>query len=224
MFPYSKYDPPEVRFWAKVYKPSNPDDCWIWVAGKTGSGYGVLTINYKAILVHRFSYELHCGPIPEGRFVCHHCDVPACVNPAHLFLGTPKDNTHDMIAKGRAVHVTRPMPGGEDHPNARLTWKQIDEMRTLFATGTYSKAQLAMKYGVTKSNIGEILHWRTWRKDDSPPPEYPGKTKLAKDDVRTIRAEYASGNVFQRELADRFGVTPSLISQIVNRKRWAHID
>lgn len=221
---YSLHDPPEVRFWAKVDKSLGPDGCWVWTAGKTGSGYGVLTIDYKAVSVHRFSYELHCGPIPEGRFVCHHCDNPACVNPTHLFLGTPKDNMHDMIAKGRQVRTTPPRHSGEDHPNARLTWKQVSEMRSLFATGTYSISELALQYGVTNANIGMIVHWRTWRTEDSPPPEHPGRNKLTEDDVRVILAEYASGKVLQRELARQFNVSRPLISAIVNKKRWSHID
>ena len=195
----------------------------MWIAGKTGSGYGVLTINYKAISVHRFSYELHFGPIPKGRFVCHHCDNPACVNPDHLFLGTPKDNMHDMIAKNRQVRTVPPIFHDENHPKSKLTWTQVNVMRSLYATGNYSVTELALKFGTTKSNAHLIIKWRAWRTEHSPPPEYPGRDKLTEDDVRAIRSEYASGNVLQRELADRYNVNPSLISQIVNRKRWAHI-
>jgi hypothetical protein len=89
------------RFWAKV-KRNAPDACWPWVGVILGNGYGSLTAFNKADTAHRVSWMLANGPIPTGLFVCHKCDVRSCVNPAHLFIGTAKDNTRDMIAKGRA--------------------------------------------------------------------------------------------------------------------------
>jgi hypothetical protein len=71
--------------------------CWIWTAAKTKDGYG----NYRSKYAHRVSYELYIGAIPEGLIVRHTCDVRHCVNPFHLLVGTKKDNTHDMIMRGR---------------------------------------------------------------------------------------------------------------------------
>ena len=220
----NKHDPPETRFWARVDKGSSPSDCWLWTGGKTSAGYGIIGVNYKSIGVHRFSYELHNGPIPPGHFVCHHCDNPACVNPDHLFLGTPQDNMDDKIAKGRAVYSHKPRASGEAHHNSKLTWAQVDEMRALYATGKHSIASLAARYNVTRANASFIVKWRTWRTKDSPAPEFPGRAKLTADDIRAIRSAYATGKVLQRELAAQYNVTGSLISTIVNRRRWTHID
>lgn len=88
------------RFWSRVTKRS--DGCW-WINGSPvkRDGHIRLMVDGAYVFAHRFSYELHVGPIPDGLFVLHHCDVPRCVNPDHLFVGTIRDNVHDAIAKGR---------------------------------------------------------------------------------------------------------------------------
>jgi hypothetical protein len=104
--PVGKYAVPlERRFWNKVLKT---DDCWLWTGalnapeGTRSGGYGVVgTTRPKTALAHRVAWELVNGPIPAGMVVAHRCDNRRCVNPAHLFIGTQKDNVHDMLAKGR---------------------------------------------------------------------------------------------------------------------------
>lgn len=78
-----------------------PDGCWHWSAARHAYGYGKIGLEKGNGLAHRIAWALFVGPIPEGMFVCHRCDVPWCVNPAHLFLGTHQDNVDDMVAKGR---------------------------------------------------------------------------------------------------------------------------
>jgi HNH endonuclease len=85
-------------FWAKVDKSG---ECWIWTGCKMPKGYGKLKFEGRYDLAHRVSWVIANGPVTPGLIVCHRCDVPSCVNPAHLFLGTYSDNTQDMLAKHR---------------------------------------------------------------------------------------------------------------------------
>lgn len=86
------------RFYNKVNKTNS---CWLWTGSLTGNGYGKINIDKKYISTHRLAWELVNGPIPEGMHICHTCDTRLCVNPEHLFLGTPKDNAMDREQKGR---------------------------------------------------------------------------------------------------------------------------
>ena len=88
------------RFYAK-FAPDPATGCWLWLAGKLKKGYGQFSVGKKKITAHRMSWELHNGAIPNALLVLHKCDVPACVNPGHLFLGTYSDNIQDCIKKGR---------------------------------------------------------------------------------------------------------------------------
>jgi len=92
------------RFMQKVIKG---DGCWLWTASLRGkTGYGAFKISGKVMDAHRLSYMIHKGEIPEGMLVCHTCDNRQCVNPAHLWLGSYRDNWMDAINKGRATHPT----------------------------------------------------------------------------------------------------------------------
>ena len=98
--------PLDERFWEKVNR-RGPGDCWEWLGGRSPAGYGRFTVgshtdnSRRRVIASRLSYELSFGAIPDGYLVCHTCDNPPCVNPAHLFLGDHKDNMQDALAKGR---------------------------------------------------------------------------------------------------------------------------
>jgi len=111
---------PEERFWKRVEKTSS---CWTYQGAAKGIlGYRQLLADGQRVMAHRFSWELHFGPIPDGLLVCHKCDNPPCVRPDHLFLGTHKDNAADKVSKGRQTRCgANNYHRGEDHYAARLT-------------------------------------------------------------------------------------------------------
>lgn len=145
----------EERFWSKV-AVAGPSECWPWKASVTGnSGYGTLKDAGREVKAHRFSYELHHGPIPEGLVVRHDCDVRHCVNPAHLRIGTPLDNVQDMVDRGRACK-------GEAKPSAKLTEADVRHIRALVSAGRGHR-EVARMYGMSHRTIGDIVHHRKWK-------------------------------------------------------------
>jgi hypothetical protein len=146
--------PLEERFWKLVQKT---DTCWLWTGAKTEFGHGVINGGRgKTIRTHRISWGLHFGEIPEGLFVCHKCDVPACVNPDHLFLGTNADNMADCKAKGRYDRVKRPR--GNKHGMTKVSDESIPLIRAEYATGLTTLHKLGAKYGVSYAQIGRIVN------------------------------------------------------------------
>lgn len=157
----------EEKFWTQVDKngsipPHMPHlgNCWEWVGGMNGNGYGRFQAGENKSNSHRLSYELAYGPISsKDMFVCHKCDNPRCVCPDHLFLGTNNDNMRDMISKGRAQH-----PEGSDNSMSKLTDEQVREIRLLVDTGNLSRREIALMYNVSHSAINRIV-WGISYKD-----------------------------------------------------------
>lgn len=154
----TNYTPDDVaRFWSKVDQSGGPGACWLWTTGCFSGGYGAFTVRRKVKKSHRVSWELTNGPIADGMFICHHCDNPRCVNPSHLFLGTPADNMHDRDKKGRACRT----PGSERW-SSKLTEADILDIRARYVPRKVTLAFLAEEYGVTFQDIWHIVHRKTW--------------------------------------------------------------
>jgi hypothetical protein len=152
------------RFWNKVWKLGCEAGCWLWVAATDPKGYGRVGFRDKVFLPHRISYALHHGSVPDDLFVLHRCDVPSCVRPDHLWLGTNRDNMLDASAKSRCGPQKYPglYPTGEGHANSKLTAEKVLEMRRLFSDG-HDHASLSEKFGVTKANVGYIVRGKAWK-------------------------------------------------------------
>jgi hypothetical protein len=144
------------RFWSKVEKT---EGCWTWTGSLNKKGYGQFSVRGKMKKAHRVSYELINGPITDNLLVCHTCDNPSCVNPAHLWLGTIAENNADMMRKGR--HRTDP-PCGERHGNPKLTYAIVETIRREYAEGGITYRKLADRYGVHQSAIGNVVRQTNW--------------------------------------------------------------
>lgn len=136
--------------------------CAVWTGGTTGFGYGVFAIReFDLIPAHRYAWQRVNGPIPDKLLVLHKCDNPPCVRVSHLFLGTAKDNTDDMWAKGRGSYQGG--PHGEAAGLAKLTAEIVRDIRRRYASGGISSIALAAEYGVTSGAILAVVHRRTWK-------------------------------------------------------------
>lgn len=144
------------RFHEK-YIPEVNTGCWLWCAGTFRDGYGKIRINGKFLKAHRYSYEIHYGEFDKTKNICHKCDVKPCVNPQHLFMGTPLDNTRDKIKKGRARYHR-----GEECHTARLAEYEVKEIRDYYKSGISSKF-LAQKYRITKGHVWGIVTRKRWK-------------------------------------------------------------
>jgi hypothetical protein len=147
----------EEKFWNQVDVGKN-GACWIW-KGKKEQGYGKIYFKGKRRFAHRVAWELTNGSIPEGLLVLHSCDEPACVNPAHLWLGTQADNMKDMREKGRDVH-------GEQSPHSRLTEEQVKEILRIHGEGKLNMKEISKLVDVHYNTVRRIINREDWKHVD----------------------------------------------------------
>jgi hypothetical protein len=202
--------------------------CWEWQGVRLKGGYGKIMENghtKRTLLAHRVAWEAHnAEPIPPGMCVCHACDNRACVNPAHLFVGSHVDNMQDMIGKGRKV-----VTAGERSSTAKLTEQSVLEIRELGSQGL-RQIDIAQRFDISRASVGLILSGQNWKHLPLRPSLQASKprgsahhgARLTPEQVLEIRQAAEAGET-RKSIANRYGVTPENVSCIVLRKTWAHV-
>lgn len=145
------------------YSRGGADECWEWSAGLCRYGYGRFRVDGEKVGAHRASYSLYVGPVPAGAMVLHSCDNRKCVNPAHLRIGTAKDNAMDAASrartlKGRKVPESRRSYVGENGPRAKLTREQAQRI----LADPRTVREIAADYGITYGAVGHLKRGMTW--------------------------------------------------------------
>lgn len=160
--------------WRRVFEHRvevDANGCWLWTGNCFSVGYARINVNRRGRTGHRLSWELSTGPIPDGggyhgTCVCHRCDVRRCVNPEHLFLGTPAENMHDRDRKGRhgrgysipPEHRSR----GVSHHQARLSELDVIALRSARANTGESYTKLAARFGISARHARDICTRQRW--------------------------------------------------------------
>lgn len=154
-----------VDFWAKVTKRKGA--CWVWKGALTRDGYGQVMYHGRGRGAHRLAWELTNGPVPDGKYVLHHCDNPPCINPEHLWVGTQKDNmldcaTKDRTGRGGWAHGNRKTKNGIRRGGVKLSKDDIFKIREMLASGKFSLAQIGKKFDTVQSHIYQIKTGKCW--------------------------------------------------------------
>lgn len=144
-----------ARFWAKVRRRAD-DECWEWIGDVTNEGYGKFKVKKQSQSSHRLAWLICRGPITSGTCVLHACDNRLCVNPSHLFLGTNRQNTQDMVSKGRS-RLTK-----KGSSPVKLTEEQVRELRSDRGRGMAMR-QIAAKYGISGKHARRIVNFHQWK-------------------------------------------------------------
>jgi hypothetical protein len=190
--------------------------CWEWPIFHKPGGYAECEIKGKRYRVHRLSYEVFKGQIPEGKYVCHSCDNPSCVNPEHLFLGSAKENFDDMMSKGRA-------------PSKWLQSDEVIKIKDLYRSGGNSMYKLARQFGVTPAAICHIIHSEShvgigpdlWNGAERVKVDNL-RRKLLPSQVKEIKG-LLSKSVSLAEISRRFGVSRKSIMDIREGVTWRSV-
>ena len=169
----NKWKDPDSFLWAKVDKSAGDDGCWPYTGSTDRRGYGrpgravVRGTETKRYYAHRRSYEIHVGPIPDGKLIMHTCDNPPCCNPKHLRIGTDAQNNADMRRKGRHAK-------GDEFPQAKLNADKVREIRQLLAAGK-GRNEIAPLFGISANHVSGIKNGRYWAHLDSAQERTEGK-------------------------------------------------
>lgn len=148
------------RFLSKIAYTANINNCWDWMGGISRGGYGNFGVRInnatKNIICTRLSYFIHNNKDPYGFAVLHKCDNRKCVNPNHLYLGSNKDNSEDMVQKNRQA-------SGVNNGSSKLSEQQVIEIRKEYVFRTVSFQKLANKFNLAKATVKSIIKRETWK-------------------------------------------------------------
>jgi transposase-like protein len=231
--PGPKATPVVDRFWARVEKQERETapglgPCWLYGGRRYGNKYGQISLGpgLGHVPAHRFSMELHGGPIPRGKFGCHRCDVRNCVNPDHLYAGDHEDNTADIVERKRISHTagrplaTIPRPG-ELPRNRALSMETAERMRKEYESGKWTQMQLARRYGVSQGTVsGTIRRIKNMGAVHGGAPRTGHyRVKVTEEAKAQMRALYATGKHTQQALAEKFECDQTYVSLIVRGKK-----
>jgi len=215
------------RFWSKVDVKKHDDGtddlntCMIWTAGCFTNGYGSFSYKQNSFVAHRFSYQCYNGPIPEfnefGEKLCvrHKCDIPLCVNPLHLKIGTNQQNSDDMVERNRQNK-------GMNVHTCILTEKQVLEVQRMLDNGIKSKL-ISEKFDVNEHTIYKIRSGQNWshltgiKKGD-----YKDDRRLLKSQVLEIK-EMLDQYVPVKIIANKFNKGTALIYSIRLGRYWSDV-
>jgi len=203
-------------FWSYSTKDyASDNECWNWLKCKDQKGYGFFRINKKMVRAHRLSYMIYnkIDEIPEGMLICHKCDNPPCINPKHLFIGTPHDNSQDCLIKNRNKCFY-----GNENWNSKLNEKEVIEIRDLYYNNIYSMKELGNIYEVTRELIGYIVIGTIWKNIGGHIREVAQYQKVSQEDVNNIRSLRKSG-VSVREISLLYPISERHIRDIINYRR-----
>ena len=143
------------KIMSRIIKDNN--GCWNFAGCKNTRGYGKIRQGEKVILTHRAIYEHYNGKIKNGLCVCHKCDNPSCVNPNHLFAGTPQDNANDMVSKGRCADKT-----GVKNGRAKINQDIANKIRSIYSEKNLSQRKIAKMFNLDNSTICAIVNNKSW--------------------------------------------------------------
>lgn len=148
-----------MKFLKRIIIDSN--GCWLYQGAikKTGLGYGWVGLNGKQMGAHRASWIVKNGPIEKDLCVCHKCDVPSCINPDHLFIGTQSENMKDAYKKKRKKPINQ---GGQTNPSSKLTLNQVREIRAMLSEKVKQKT-IAEKFNISQVAVSNIKTERRWK-------------------------------------------------------------
>lgn len=222
-WPRHERRPVPDRFWEKVDKTGGIDACWPWTAQQNTKGYGRFAIEAGwTVSAHRYAYELYYGVAPGEQLVCHWCDNPICVNPAHLWLGDAASNMQDMELKGRARH-----PKGENAGRALLDEAAVVKIFERRSAGE-AVVHIARSFGVGHTTIHHVLQRTSWQHVSVPSAlvescqALMSRRRLSADRVRLVR-ELAQSGVRNHVIAELLDLNRSTVTKILDGRSYREV-